>query len=30
MTIEDENNYNNSQDCYIFNQKIKDKDVIVI
>ena len=25
MTIEDENNYNNSQDCYICNQKIKDK-----
>ena len=28
MTIEDENNYQNSQDCYICNQKINNKDKV--
>ena len=28
MTIEDENNYKNSQDCCICNQKIKDKEEV--
>ena len=28
MTIEDENNYKNSQDCCICNQKIKDKEKV--
>ena len=29
MTIEDENNYQNSKDCWICNQKInKDKDKV--
>ena len=25
MTIEDENNYQNSQDCWICNEKLDDK-----
>ena len=33
MTIQDENNYQNSQDCWICNEKLdedKDKGIIVI
>ena len=30
MTIEDENNYQNSQDCWICNEKLDDKKGVIV